>query len=591
MPKVPRWNVATACPVKLIGCLSCSLWLEQSAPGAAVGQRRHRRRRHGHTGAPRFRARPSPSGTTRPVSRNVFTTNSAGAYTTGPLVLGPYSVSVNDDRIQEVRGHRDRTPSQDDVIRHDVTLQIGEMTESVEVTGGEPLESTRPDVSHSVDEKYYKDLPIVTAADVRLAESVLQMQPGYIPMSPNGDPMFRGSQFGSRINGGQTRATENFFDGGAFGYASGHQQSQESAPPAEAIKEVTVTTTTYSAQYGHTSGGFIEYTSKSGTNNFHGSVYGYLASDSLNTKGFFGAPKSPLSNKEWGFSLGGPIIKNKTHFFVNVDWTKFRSGTLDGFGNTTPIPAFRTGDFSSLLGGQIGTDALGRPIFAGEIFNPATTRLVNGVPVRDGYPGNVIPSGDPLLSRVAAGYASLMAQPDRPGLQNNVAGNPAGDQTWEIDPHVYLARIDHQFSPNHRLSISGYYNNRPSVRNCGGAQGCTVSNDPLTASAQNTDYIGEGFTQRIYTTHVHSQLDWIINNNLISHSTVAWDRWYMGGASLSAGANWPERLWGSQQQSGLVLGDAGPPQIQFAGNIPYNTVGLDVAELRVREERSMAVLH
>ena len=60
----------------------------------------------------------------------------------------------------------------------------------------------------------------------------------------------------------------------------------------------------------------------------------------------------------------------------------------------------------------------------------------------------------------------------------------------------------------------------------------------------------------------------------MSHSTLAWDRWYMGGASLSAGANWPQRLWGSQQASGLLLGDAGPPQINFAGNIPYNTLGL-----------------
>ena len=429
-------------------------------------------------------------------------------------------------------------------------------------------------MSHSVDERYYHDLPIITAADVRLAESVLQMQPGYLPMSPNGDPMFRGSQFGSRINGGQIRATENFFDGGAFGYASGHQQSQESAPPAEAIKEVTVVTTTYSAEYGHTSGGFIEYTSKSGTNKFHGSAYGYFAGEGFNTKGFFGGPKPPLDNKSWGFTLGGPIIKNKTHFFVNVDWTRFRSGTLEGFGNTTPIPAFRNGDFSQLLGGQIGTDVLGRPILAGQIFNPSTTRLVNGVPVRDPYPGNIIPTNDPLLSKVAARYAALMAPPDRAGLQNNVAGNPAGDQTWELDAHVYLARLDHNFSPNFKTTLSGYYNNRPSVRNCGGAQGCTVPNDPLSASASNTDYIGEGFTQRIYTTHIHSQWDWIINNNLMSHSTVAWDRWYMGGSSLSAGANWPERLWGSQQQSGLLVGDAGPPQINFAGNIPYNTVGL-----------------
>ena len=103
------------------------------------------------------------------------------------------------------------------------------------------------------------------------------MQPGYLPMSPNGDPAFRGSQLPSRINGGQTRATENFFDGAAFGYASGHQGSTESAPPVVAIQEVRVVSTTYSAQYGHTSGGFIEYTSKSGANRLRGSAYGDLA--------------------------------------------------------------------------------------------------------------------------------------------------------------------------------------------------------------------------------------------------------------------------------------------------------------------------
>ena len=95
-------------------------------------------------------------------------------------------------------------------------------------------------------------------------------------MKPNGDPMFRGSQFNSRINGGQTMATENFFDGAAFGYAVGHQQSHESAPPEDSIQEMKVITTSYSAQYGHTSGGFIEYTSKSGTNTLHGSATNIL---------------------------------------------------------------------------------------------------------------------------------------------------------------------------------------------------------------------------------------------------------------------------------------------------------------------------
>jgi hypothetical protein len=503
-----------------------------------------------------------------------LTTNSAGAFTSGPLVLGTYTVSVS------LSGFKKAVTTgivlgPGDVIRHDVVLQVGNLAESVEVSA-ESVDVTKPDVSHSVNEKYYKDLPIVTAADVRLAEAVLQMQPGYLPMTPNGDPMFRGSQFNSRINGGQARATENFFDGGAFGYASGHQGSQESAPPVEAVQEVTIVTTTYSAQYGHTSGGFIEYTTKSGTNRLRGSAYSYIAHDKLNTEGFFQLPKTPLDNRNFGATLGGPVIKNKTFFFVNLDVTRIRSGTLAGFGNTVPIDAFRTGDFSALLTtNRIGTDVLGRPIFGGQIFNPGTTRVVNGVIVRDPYPGNVIPANDPLRSVVAARYTALIPHPDRPGLSNNVAGNPAGDQTWELDNRNILLRLDHSFSPRFKATFSGFYNNRPSVRNCGGVQGCTVPNDPLADSASNTDYIGEGFTQRIYTAHAHTQWDWIISNSLMSHSVVAWDRWYMGGASLSAGANWPERLWGSQQRSGLVLGDAGPPQINFPGAaIPYNTLGL-----------------
>ncbi len=227
----------------------------------------------------------------------VLTTNAAGAYATPPLVLGQYSVTV------DLQGFKKSVSSGillegGDAIRHDVSLEVGALTESVEVKSASGLNVTQPDVSHTVNEKYYQDLPIVTAGDVRLAESVLLMQPGYLPMKPNGDPMFRGSQFNSRINGGQTMASENFFDGAAFGYASGHQQSQESTPPVDSVQEVKVITTSYSAQYGHTSGGFIEYTSKTGTNALHGSGYGYFADDTFNAKGFFALGKTPLEQQQ-----------------------------------------------------------------------------------------------------------------------------------------------------------------------------------------------------------------------------------------------------------------------------------------------------
>ena len=164
-----------------------------------------------------------------------LTTNGAGAYTTPSLVLGTYSITVDHQGFKTARSTGIELLGAE-TIRKDISLAVGSTTESIEVTAGaETINATTPDVSHTVDNKYYTDLPVITAADVRLPESMLQIQPGYLPMKPNGDPMFRGSQFNSRINGGQTMATENFFDGAAFGYASGHQQSHESTPDRKSV--------------------------------------------------------------------------------------------------------------------------------------------------------------------------------------------------------------------------------------------------------------------------------------------------------------------------------------------------------------------
>jgi hypothetical protein len=532
----------------------------------------------------------------------VLTTNDAGAFTTPPLVLGSYSIIVDHPGFKtSVSSGILRQGAE--TIRHDVALAVGAVTESVEVRAeAEQLNVSTPDVSHTVDSKYYKDIPIITASDVRLAESMLQIQPGYLPMKPNGDPMFRGSQFNSRINGGQTMATENFFDGAAFGYAVGHQQSHESSAPAESIQEMKVITTTYSAQYGHTSGGFIEYTSKSGTNKIHGSAYEYFANDALNARGFFApAPlkKTPIRSNSFGFSAGGPVViphvyngHNKTFFYLNFDWTRFRSGVLPGFGNTTPTDAFKAGDFSSLLdtGTVEGTDALGRPIYKGEIFDPATTTTVGGIPVRGGFgfdpttgapiagQANIIPAA--RFSTVASRVAALMVHPDRAGNAFNVAGNPSGDQNWLLNARTILFRVDHAFNPNFRMSESFYWGHRPSIRNCGEVAGCVTQFDGATSPEKNTNYYGNGFYQRITTHHAHTQFDWIIRPNLLNHTTIAWDRWFMGGNPLSAGAGWPNILWNgtagasnSLGAGGLLDQTAGPPELDFQGNIPYNSIG------------------
>src|SRR5262249_23247744 len=123
----------------------------------------------------------------------VLITNDAGAYSTPPLVLGSYTLTVDHPGF--------KTSVKSGILlqggennRQDVTLLVGAVTESVTVKAeAEQLSVATPDLSHTVNEKYYKDLPIITGADIRLAESALQIQPGYLPMKPNGDPLLRGS--------------------------------------------------------------------------------------------------------------------------------------------------------------------------------------------------------------------------------------------------------------------------------------------------------------------------------------------------------------------------------------------------------------
>src|SRR6266567_6410518 len=287
----------------------------------------------------------------------VVGTNSAGNYSTPPLPIGTYTVQVEKDGFK-TSTTKGIIVTGGQTYRHDVKLELGAVTQSVEVEGGlEQINTENATVSHTIGSTYYRDLPAVMGADIRLAESLLQLQPGFVPMQPNGDAIFRGSQFTSRINGGQTLATGNWFDGAAFGYAEGHQGTQESSVPYTSVQEMTVVENTFSAQYGHTSGGFITYTTKSGTDKFHGNVYNFFSNDKLDEGNFFfaGIPPIPIKNlpltqDNWGATVGGPVPKitwgGKTFWFVNVDGLDYHSTVNTGFANTLPDAAQRSGDFS-----------------------------------------------------------------------------------------------------------------------------------------------------------------------------------------------------------------------------------------------------
>jgi len=533
----------------------------------------------------------------------VVGTNSAGNYSTPPLPIGTYTIEVEKEGFKHAT-HPGIVLSGAQSFRQDVKLELGAVTQSVEVEGGlEQINTENATVSHTIGSTYYRDLPAVMGADIRLAESLLQLQPGFVPMQPNGDAIFRGSQFTSRINGGQTMATENWFDGAAFGYAEGHQGTQESSVPYPSVQEMTVVENTFSAQYGHTSGGFITYATKSGTDKLHGNVYNFFTSDKLDAGNFFfaGIPtipnkKLPLTQDNWGAAVGGPVPKitwgGKTFWFVNVDGLDYHSTVNTGFVNTLPTPLQRQGNFGEFLTGKQAADsngnllfdALGRPLFVGEVFNPSTTRPgPGGVPVRDGYgfdpvtglpiPGqaNIIPANDPLRSSLAAFMIPNIPALDRNTLAVNGFGGNSDDNN-KINVRTWLFRIDHTFNNKFSVSNTYYQNNRPRTAHCGGPQGCTTVHNGQTDSAANDTYIGQGFFQRITNHFEHVQMNWLIKPNPFNHTTLAYDRWHMQGNQLSGGAGWNQKL-GLGLPNQPVFNNAGFPSVNFSGAHGYTAYG------------------
>src|SRR6266576_1451183 len=543
----------------------------------------------------------------------VVGTNSAGNYSTPPLQLGTYTVDVEKEGFKHAT-HPGILLSGAQSFRQDVKLELGAVTQTVEVEGGSELINTENStVSHTIGSTYYRDLPGVMGADIRLAESLLQLQPGFVPMQPNGDAIFRGSQFTSRINGGQTMATENWFDGAAFGYAAGHQGTQESSVPYPSVQEMTVVENTFSAQYGHTSGGFITYATKSGTDTLHGNVYNFFTSDKLDAGNFFfaGIPtipnkKLPLTQDNWGAAVGGPVPKitkgGKTFWFVNVDGLDYHSTVNTGFVNTLPTPLQRQGNFSEYLGAQATdkcpagtanaglvypvTDLLGNPILKGQIYNPDPTTfqtvtrttvdpctgspitVLNGT-VRTPYAGNIIPANDPLRSSVAAFMIPNIPALDRNTLAVNGFGGNSDDNN-KINVRTWLFRIDHTFNSKFSISNTYYQNNRPRTAHCGGPQGCTTVHNGQTDSAANDTYIGQGFFQRITNHFEHVQMNWVIKPNLFNHTTLAYDRWHMQGNQLAGGVGWNQKL-GLGLPNQPVFNTAGFPQLNFGPNA--NTPG------------------
>ena len=350
------------------------------------------------------------------------------------------------DRLKASKEARSVTLQMEQVGRLDFTLQVGSQTETVEITATAPLlEASNASIGQVVDTQPIQDLPLNGRNYLDLAKlSIGVTEPsGYGTTGTTGD---RAKNGGSFIANGVRSDQNNFTLDGIDNNSKIPDLSSNSnvviQPSVDAIGEFKVETNTYSPEYGHSGGAVLSVVTRSGTNRIHGDFFEYLRNDAVDAKNFFipfTQPKQELKQSQYGATLGGPIIKNKTFIFGSWQGSRQNSGAT--YVSTLPSPAMIAGNFSSLL-----------PKTA--ITNPyAVTQTGTSTFSRPVFPGNIIPAS--LFSQPSALMSALIPAPNVPGAgaANNYISTPVAVN----NRNIWEARGDQNFSDRDKLFLVYHY--------------------------------------------------------------------------------------------------------------------------------------
>jgi|SRR5579875_1616344 len=390
------------------------------------------------------------------------TTNGAGLYVVPLLPPGIYSTKVTSQGF--MRAEIANLPLRSgDRLEKDFQLQLGTVTQSVVVTSSAaPLEMTASR-EQIVPEKAVEDLPLLGRNTVLLS----LLTPGVkFPSTDTANatrPFDNGGMDAMLINGG-VMYRNNFTLNGLPDTASesaGNPGELSFVPPPDAVSEVSVATSSYDAQYGHSGGGTINVNLKSGTNAFHGAAYDYVRNTIFNANRWEnnakGVPRTPYHWNQPGVEIDGPVYlptfyngHDKTFFMFS--WERIQDSIPQPYLASVPTPAQRNGDFSS-------TTFNGVPI---TIYDPLTTiQTAPGVYSRTPFPGNIIPSNqiNPIAAKVLTYYPS----PNTPGtidhLNNYFDGNSVVTDKYD----AFSTRVDQAINLKNRLWLSLFHSDRHQV--------------------------------------------------------------------------------------------------------------------------------
>ncbi len=386
-------------------------------------------------------------------------TTSTGDYSFPLLDIGEYSVSV------EAAGFKSSTraglPLQiNDKLRVDFVMQVGQVSEKIEVTGAvAALKTDESSVGEVIEQRRVVELPI----NGRNVGNLAVLQAGVMFGPRGGLDGQSGAGGGIPIPGqtiaivanGQRETNQNATMDGVVA-TEARINTVPFSPSPEAVEEFKVLTGSYSAEYGFNSGAQLVMVLRSGTNDLHGSMFEFLRNDKLDAESYFQNyfntsstrfPKQGIRQNQFGGMVSGPVLipkiyngKDKTFFMFNYEG---RRRVLPGAAQSALVPsdAFRNGDFSALLNRRT---AAGAALPSVPIVDPLTG-TANPMP----FPGNIIPSG--RITQTARNLNSFWERP-QVALPDPLTGfNYSGAGTQSIPDNQYYVKIDHSFSVNDKI--------------------------------------------------------------------------------------------------------------------------------------------
>ena len=374
-------------------------------------------------------------------------TDGSGNYQFVNLVPGRYRLEITKTGFKRLTRDEIAVEVQS-AVRIDASLQVGEVGQVVEVTAETPLLQTETSsLGHVVGAQAINQMPL----NGRNVLNLVSLVPGVVPGGQSmGTPTNTNiSAWGNyQIGGGIANQSAAFLDGGPLN--TSYNNAVQLVPTQEAIQEFRVQTNNLGAEFGRFGGGVVNMTTKSGTNQFHGSAYEFLRNKVLNANTFFnnrsGIATPAFTQNQFGASVGGPAVRDKTFFFFSYEGFRLRQG--QAVLRNVPTAEMLAGDFSDLRNSQ---GALIR------IYDPLTTCGVLGnaacgagqTNTRQPFLNNTIPAS--RLDPTAKILRSLWAAPNLPGEAFTRINNFGANNSVGGDADQYNARIDQNVSSKQRL--------------------------------------------------------------------------------------------------------------------------------------------